>query len=324
MYLLISLSRIMREILSYFKDFWKEQNLFHLIFISLFLSFAIHLNYKYDIENGVIDTYYSTYKHFLYYFLLYSVAFIGTYLSFLYDKKGRRILKNPWLWVRIIFALTTFSLYCYFYQYRNWLAHWISDYNTLQILSICADQFFQSMLMFILLVSFWLIFDRKEQPLYGFKIHGTHYKIYLLMLLAMLPLIIAASFSPDFQSYYPTLRRILRFDMSPEAKPWYILLYELCYGQEFFHTEFFFRGFLILGFIKLAGSRAILPAAVFYCFIHFGKPAGECISSFFGGLILGILSYRSKSIIAGIIIHLGIAWLMEIIAGFWLWKSLFP
>ena len=64
--------------------------------------------------------------------------------------------------------------------------------------------------------------------------------------------------------------------------------------------------------MKWVGKDAILPMAVFYCTIHFGKPIGECISSFFGGLLLGIITFNTRSIIGGLIVHLGIAWLMEL------------
>ena len=64
--------------------------------------------------------------------------------------------------------------------------------------------------------------------------------------------------------------------------------------------------------MRFAGVDAILPMAAFYCTIHFGKPLGECISSYFGGLILGVIVYRAKSIFGGLIVHLGLAWLMEI------------
>ena len=51
---------------------------------------------------------------------------------------------------------------------------------------------------------------------------------------------------------------------------------------------------------------------LFYCTIHFGKPLGECISSFFGGLLLGIITFHTSAIWGGLIVHLGIAWLMEL------------
>jgi len=49
-----------------------------------------------------------------------------------------------------------------------------------------------------------------------------------------------------------------------------------------------------------------------YVVIHWNKPMGELISSFFGGSLLGVISYYSKSIWGGIIVHVGIAWMMEI------------
>ena len=90
------------------------------------------------------------------------------------------------------------------------------------------------------------------------------------------------------------------------------LLFELSYGSDFFGIEIFFRSFLILAFVRWAGMDAILPMTCFYCTIHFGKPLGECISSYFGGLLLGIVVYNTRSIYGGLIVHLGIAWLMEI------------
>ena len=51
-----------------------------------------------------------------------------------------------------------------------------------------------------------------------------------------------------------------------------------------------------------------------YCFLHFGKPMGEAISSIFGGYILGILAYESRNIYGGLIAHLGVAWGMEYLA----------
>jgi hypothetical protein len=69
---------------------------------------------------------------------------------------------------------------------------------------------------------------------------------------------------------------------------------------------------LVLAFAKWVGKDAILPMALFYCTIHFGKPLGECISSYFGGLILGIVIYHTRTIFGGLMVHVGIAWLMEL------------
>jgi membrane protease YdiL (CAAX protease family) len=39
------------------------------------------------------------------------------------------------------------------------------------------------------------------------------------------------------------------------------------------------------------------------------------LSSILGGLVLGVISYRTKSIYGGIILHLGVAYMMEIAGG---------
>ena len=97
---------------------------------------------------------------------------------------------------------------------------------------------------------------------------------------------------------------------------WRYLVFELCYGVDFIGIEVFFRGLLILGLKRICGLRCIIPAACFYCVIHFGKPMGEAVSSFFGGTLLGIVAYNTESILGGLLVHLGIAWMME--TGGWL------
>ena len=93
---------------------------------------------------------------------------------------------------------------------------------------------------------------------------------------------------------------------------WYDrLAYELSYGVDFLSIEIFFRGFIVLALAHFVGRDAILPMAAFYCVIHFGKPIPECISSYFGGLILGVLTFETQTIIGGLMVHLGIAWMME-------------
>ena len=131
------------------------------------------------------------------------------------------------------------------------------------------------------------------------------------MLLIMVPLIAAASTQHDFLAMYPKLQHAAFFN-GAEHGAGYKLLYELSYGSDFFSIELFFRGFLVLAFVKWFGKDAILPMACFYCTIHFGKPLGECISSFFGGLVLGVVTYHTRTIWGGLMVHLGIAWMMEI------------
>jgi hypothetical protein len=133
-----------------------------------------------------------------------------------------------------------------------------------------------------------------------------------VLLLAVLPLVGLAATQHDFQQVYPKLHNLAFLDsVAHPAWPWK-LLYELSYGLDFLDIELFFRGLLVIALLRFAGTDAILPMAAFYCTIHFGKPLAECISSFFGGLILGVLAARTRSIFGGLIVHLGLAWAMEL------------
>lgn len=155
----------------------------------------------------------------------------------------------------------------------------------------------------------------------GLTTNNFNARPYFLLLAVLVPLIVLASTQPDFLRFYPKVKNIAFINgYASPVWPWK-LVYELSYGLDFLSIELFFRGLLVLGLVRMAGPQAILPMAAFYCTIHFGKPLGECISSFFGGLVLGVLAYRTRSILGGLIVHLGLAWLMEI--GGWLGSSLF-
>ncbi len=153
------------------------------------------------------------------------------------------------------------------------------------------------------------LFDKKE-PFYGVTLKNFSARPYLVMLAIMVPLVAAASTQQDFLHMYPRMQSIDY--LQQPGRGFQKILYQLSYGSDFFSIELFFRGFLVLAFARWAGMGAILPMAMFYCTIHFGKPLGECISSYFGGMILGIVSYHTRTIVGGFMVHVGIAWLMEL------------
>lgn len=177
-------------------------------------------------------------------------------------------------------------------------------------LNIVTEWPLKCLLLLIALLSIWKIF-KIEGPVAG-MVRGSSLKPYLILLLCMIPLLSFAATQSDFQQVYPKLRKINFLNGTQYNHWWSKLFFEISYGTDFLSIETFFRGFLILGFIKYAGKNAILPMAAFYCSIHFGKPLLECISSYFGGIILGVIVYYSRSIWGGLLVHLGIAWLMEL------------
>ena len=132
-----------------------------------------------------------------------------------------------------------------------------------------------------------------------------------MLLLCAIPLLVIAAATSDFQQTYPKVKNIAF--ILPHTQHDFVsqIVYELSYGTDFLTIESFFRGFLILAFVRYAGRDAILPMAAFYCTIHFGKPLFECITSYLGGIMLGVIVYNTRSIWGGLIVHLGMAWLMD-------------
>jgi len=102
---------------------------------------------------------------------------------------------------------------------------------------------------------------------------------------------------------------MLGFDKSVWA--W---IYEGLYAFDFVWVEFLFRGILVIGLFSVLGKDAVIPMVSMYCFLHFGKPLGEAISSVFGGYFLGLLAIYSRSIVGGCFLHIGVALSMDIFA----------
>jgi hypothetical protein len=134
------------------------------------------------------------------------------------------------------------------------------------------------------------------------------------MLLIMLPLIVAASFNEGFLRQYPMYRTSNAHTYLNVPEWLTVAAYEIAYGLDFITVEYLFRGFMVIGMMTILGRGSVLTMAVVYCVLHFGKPAGEAISSVFGGYLLGAVAYETRSVWGGVIVHMGIAWIMEGVA----------
>lgn len=307
----------MIKIINFLSEFYQEhpkKNFF--IALLAFNAVCIFLNYYFNFESTYINNP-NVYQgwHFLYYFIFYALGWLGTlgiYHCFYPEKK---ILQNSKLWIISWVLLMIFTIYVNFdFFYRYWVydnVHYQVQYFVMK----CLNNLMKPILIMPIIYFYWYYFDRKHNPsFYGlFPKKKQDLLLYGWMFLVMIPLVIGASYTEDFQNQYP---RYLPENSDAEEylgwKDWQTsLLFELCYGVDFVFIELFFRGFIIFALLRHIGSSVIFAMVTVYVFIHFEKPVGETIGSFFGGLILGVLSYKTESIWGGIVIHLGIAWLME-------------
>lgn len=246
----------------------------------------------------------------LYYFLFYALAYYLTALPKLYFCKSKGVLHDKRFWIKSFVFLAMLGLVAGFSILESW-AKMYQDYEYYYISKLAANLRFLAVFIFPLFV-IWKIADKNLPNMYGFTFKNLDIKPYLIMLLIMLPLIAVASTQTDFLATYPKFKPwfpqgdvfgLSRFQMSA--------IYEVTYGVNFVSLELFFRGAMVIGMVAIMGRHAVLPMAVTYCFLHFGKPMAECISSFFGGYLLGIIAMYTRSIFGGCIVHMGIAFLME-------------
>ena len=299
----------MYPIFKYIREFYeREFRLFYFLLILLMIGSLIYLNYWHALEIKYVNGGHSRWSHFAGYYLLYFTPFALAFFLQLFFFKDCTYCRKYWFWVILFLAPAFFSLRVNF-DLQDILINKIWAGDELEFWSASLGWVVRVFVVLIPVYLLWRIKDKSNQPFYGSKALDN-IKPYLIMLLIMIPLIALASTQKDFLAMYPKAKFLTGLQLP--SKKLHYLFYELCYGFDFISIEFFFRGFLILSLLKICGTHCIIPVACFYCTIHFGKPMGEAISSFWGGLLLGIVSFNTRSVWGGLMVHLGIAWLMEI------------
>ncbi len=134
-----------------------------------------------------------------------------------------------------------------------------------------------------------------------------HLWIYVTLFLCVLPAVLEASTTEAFRHTYPFYRMANRSGVD-------LWCWEGLYAAQFVSLEFFFRGFILNGLRRALGSNALFVMIVPYCMIHYGKPMPETLGAIGAGLILGTLAMRTKSIWGGVLIHIGVAMTMDVLA----------
>ena len=303
----------MPAIFKYLQEFYqKEFKLLYFLLIIFLLGILIYLNYRHGLEARFAAGGKTKLSNFVGYYLLYLIPFAAAFFLQLLFYKNCSYYKDYWFWIILLLAPAFFSFRVNFDFHQTIIKNiWSGDAQMFWLR--CLNWVVRVVVVLVPVFIIWWLKDKNNQPFYG-TAALKDVKPYLIMLLIMIPLIALAITQKDFLQMYPKAKFISQLDLP--SKKWHYIFYEICYGFDFVSIEFFFRGFLILSLLKICGPHCIIPVACFYCTIHFGKPMGEAISSFWGGLLLGIISYNTQSICGGLIVHLGIAWLME--TGSWL------
>jgi membrane protease YdiL (CAAX protease family) len=281
--------------------------------VLLFLAFSMYLNYWHGLDreylNGPDDVWLRRWRHVW----VFGVAFLFPLVVHALFTREWKLLKNGAFWAVTLGMLALYAYYSTFRVYQDVITQHF-DPRVWYFLRKCVVNLTRGIPVMIPILVYWWFVDRKSQPYYGFRRQGVTFTPYWIILAMVAPLVFGASFLPDFLQAYPRYTPGEELEYYGLAQWQAYLIFELCYGWDFVFTEFFFRGFLILGMARFLGPQVFWPMASFYCYIHFGKPLGETLGSIFGGYVLGVIAYRTGSIYGGILVHLGVAWLMELTA----------
>jgi hypothetical protein len=285
------------------------------LYVSLaaFLAILIAINYGLNVNRAMTGRFAGNPVLILCFLALYFVIYYTAAIAALSFANKRSLLSSPRFWAWSFTGIAIFAVNVGF-PYNTQLVGLISDNPKLfiwlyKIVSNLGNFLVNALPLFILV---FVLNERKER----FGVNGINVDLspYFQILLVVAPMIVIASFETGFKNYYPTYKsnNVAEAMGWPDFVP--LLMYEIAYGMDFFNVEFMFRGFLVIGMSRLIGKEAILPMVCTYCVIHFGKPIGECISSIFGGYILGVVAFYTRNIWGGVIVHIGLAWMMELAA----------
>lgn len=312
----------MKKIIYYLKSYLADHFDWRL-FGSLLaiLAALIWFNYYYfDIEiNGkishrtfekhVLDSYYKQPIYLLLNFVYYCVPYLIGALAVALFGKNFQFFKKPGFWL----VLAVFALALSLDDYYHW--YWIPDERELRLFGYKISQKLSRTSLYLLpIFIYWVVRHKGQGSFFGLTRKGFDASPYLLMMVIMIPLLVWASFQPSFLEAYPTYTpgKAAHFLNVPVWSTF--AFYEVLYGFTFLALEVLIRGFLLFEMEKFLGEKVVIPMVCVYCTVHFGKPMMECISSIFGGFLLGVIAIKSRSVYGGVWVHVFIALGMDVMA----------
>jgi hypothetical protein len=305
-----------KQLIDYVVGYLRED--FHLGYyatVAVFLAAAFTLNFAVDFKLDVLNP---TIRHpvgVLYFCLFYGCAYYFAAVTWAWFHPEAGLLRSRAFWATSSFVIVAMALDNYSTNLPGPLVASMALPEPVEgWVRQCLWNLDRMAAIAIPVVLFRRFVDRESGAFYGLRRSGLDWRPYVVMLLIMVPLIAWASFQPAFLATYPTYR-------PGEAEAWLgvshattIGVYEVTYGLRYVAIELFFRGFLVLGLEKHLGRAVLMPMVTLYAFWHFGKPIPEALGSVVAGYVLGVFALRSRSIVGGIIVHVGVAIAMDLVA----------
>jgi membrane protease YdiL (CAAX protease family) len=134
---------------------------------------------------------------------------------------------------------------------------------------------------------------------YGVQLGDRRRTVGSFLLLAPLFILFAyvGSHRPAIRAYYP-------INQSAGASASMFGFHACTYLVFYMSREFYFRGFLQFGLRDSLGDvNAVLVQVLVSVLFHFGKPTAEIYGSILASLLWGILAFRNRSLLSGLLQH---------------------
>lgn len=218
--------------------------------------------------------------------------------NFIQEIKIHKGLIGFWL-----FTIILFILWIYPGDESSFL-WWFNDYAlTDGIEALRWNQYtyhhVATFILFFLLPMIYIVFVSKK-PLqeYGLRIGDWKWgaKTSFIGMILVTPFVYTSSFDPAFLKEYPlSLHSMESSRLFIQWCAFYLLYY--------IGWEFVFRGFLLHELKNTGFINALFIQTAISTILHIGKPAGETWGALFGGLFMGWLAWRSRSVLWPFLFH---------------------
>jgi len=306
-----------RQLVEYLVDYLRED--FHLgyyLTIAIFLAAAFTLNFSLDFKREILNPTLASPLGILYFAAFYAVPYYFAVFAGAFFGRDAGLLRSPAFWGVTAFAIFAMALDNYSTNLPRLIVgaldlprpvgYWVGK---------CVWNLDRVLALVLPILVYRRFIDDRPGRLYGLTFRGFDARPYVFMLVVMAPLVAWASFRPAFLETYPDYRagRAEAYLGISQALTYGV--FELSYALRYVAIELFFRGFLLLGLERFLGRAVLMPMVTLYAFWHFGKPVPEAIGSIFAGYILGVIALRTRSIVGGIVVHVGVALGMDLAAG---------
>lgn len=167
----------------------------------------------------------------------------------------------------------------------------------------------------LVLFGFVIVFIIKfvfHEPLSNYGVQLGDWKFGWLAFAVMAPVMIAMTYpsanNPQFLAEYPVFK-------GAGASAAIFFGHSLMYLMYYLGYEMLMRGFIQFGLREQLGDwNAILVQTAISTLFHIGKPDGEIFSCILGGIIWGIVVFRSRSLLYVLLVH----WLLGVSLDFFI------